>query len=57
MQTEVVCELKLTARPEVAVALTVNGAAPYVTLLSAPKAMVCAAGFTVKLRATGVAAE
>ena len=56
VQTEVVVEAKLTARPELAVALTVNGAAPYVTSLSAPNAMVCAAGFTVKLRATGVAA-
>ena len=29
VQMKGVCELKLTARPELAVALTVNGAVPY----------------------------
>jgi len=57
VQTEVVVEAKLTARPELAVALTVNGETPYVTLLSAPNVITCDAGFTVKLCVTGVAAE
>ena len=39
--------LKLTVRPDEAVALTLNGASPYVLLASAPKVMVCAAGATV----------
>ena len=56
VQTEVVVEAKLTGRPELAVALTVKGATPYVTLPTAPNVIVCAAGLTVKLRATGVAA-
>ena len=43
VQTEVVVEAKLTGRPELAVALTVNGAAPKLTLPSAPKVIVCAA--------------
>jgi hypothetical protein len=37
VQTEVVFELKLTAKPEEAVALTVNGAVPTVRFASAPK--------------------
>jgi len=40
VQTDVVCELKLTARPELAVALTVNGAEPYARLASGLKVMV-----------------
>ena len=56
VQTDVVVEAKLTARPELAVASTVNGAAPELRSLSAPKVMVCGAGLTVKLRVTGVAA-
>jgi hypothetical protein len=32
VQTELVCELKLTAKPDEAVALTVNGAVPYTRL-------------------------
>ena len=56
VQTDVVVEAKLTASPELAVAVTVNGDTPYVTLLSAPKVMVCDAEFTVKLRVTGTAA-
>ena len=40
VQTAVVCELKLTVKPEEAVALTVNGAAPKGWFPSAPKVMV-----------------
>jgi hypothetical protein len=57
VQTEIVVETKLTAKPELAVAATVNGATPYATPLSAPKVMVCDAELTVKLCVTGVAAE
>jgi len=39
VHTEVVVEVKLTAKPELAVALTVNGAAPKVTALKALKVM------------------
>ena len=49
VQTEVVCELKFTVKPELALALTVNGAAPKTWFESAPKAMVWVAGLTVKL--------
>ena len=56
VQTDVVVEAKLTASPELAVALTVNGETPKLTLLSAPKLMVCDAALTVKLCVTGVAA-
>jgi hypothetical protein len=55
VQTADVAEAKLTPRPELAVAPTANGAAPKVTALSAPNAIVCDAGLTVKLRVTGVA--
>ena len=48
VQTEVVVDAKATVRLEEAVAPTVNGDAPKVTLLSAPNVMVCAAGLTVK---------
>jgi hypothetical protein len=44
VQTEVVVEAKLTARPELAVAATVNGDTPYVTPLSAVNEIVCDAG-------------
>ena len=40
VQTIVVGDEKVTASPEEAVALTVNGAAPYVLLASAPKVIV-----------------
>src|ERR1017187_3640905 len=40
VQTAVVCELKLTVRPEEAVAPTVNGAVPSARFESAPKVMV-----------------
>jgi hypothetical protein len=40
VHTEVVCELKLTARPDVADAVTVNGAAPNVLLASPPNVIV-----------------
>ena len=56
VQTGVVVEAKLTAKPELAVAVTVSGDTPYVTLLSVPKVMVCDAELTVKLCVTGVAA-
>jgi hypothetical protein len=56
VQTDVVVEAKLTDIPELAVAVTVNGETPYVTLLSAPKVIVCDAELTVKLCVTGAAA-
>lgn len=40
LHTGVVCELKLTARPELAVAVTMNGALPQGCFESAPKVMV-----------------
>lgn len=52
VQTEVVVEAKLTARPEFAVALTVYGETPNVTLLRAPKVMVCAAPLAEELCVT-----
>jgi hypothetical protein len=56
VQTAVVVEAKLTANPELAVAVTVNGDTPYVAPLSAPNVIVCDAALTVKPRVTGVAA-
>ena len=56
VQTDVVVEAKLTASPELAVAVTVNGETPYVTLLNAPKVIVCDAVLTVKPCDTGAAA-
>src|SRR5256885_12368576 len=41
-------DAKLTARPDEAVALTVNGAAPYVLSIRGPNVIVCAT-FTTKL--------
>jgi NADPH-dependent 7-cyano-7-deazaguanine reductase QueF-like protein len=52
-----VCELKLTGKPEVAVAATANGAAPNATFESVPKLIVWGAFVTLKLSLTGVAAE
>jgi hypothetical protein len=56
VQTAVVWELKLTARPEVAVAVTANGADPNAPLDSVPNVIVWAAFVTLKLSLTGVAA-
>src|ERR1035438_6110141 len=56
VHTFVVWELKLTVRPEEAVALTVNGAAPNARFESAPKVMVWLACVTWKVWFTGVAA-
>jgi hypothetical protein len=53
VHTEVVVEVKLTVRPELAVALIANGPTPTGTLLRGPKVMVCGvaplAALTVKL--------
>jgi hypothetical protein len=49
VHTDVVCELKLIVRPEVADALTVKGEAPNVWFESPPNVIVCLSGFTVKL--------
>ena len=56
VQMVVVSDLKLTASPELAVALTVNGAVPNVLLRSGPKVMVWLAFVTVKLWLTFEAA-
>ena len=48
VQTDIVAEAKLTARPGDAVALTMNGAAPIVWFASAPNTIACVAR-TVKL--------
>ena len=56
LQTFVVCELKLTVRPELAVAFTVNGAAPYASFDSAPNVMVWLPCVTWKLWLTDGAA-
>ena len=56
VQTLVVVEAKLTARPEEAVALTVNGVALKERFESVPKLIVWLTFDTVKLRLTGVAA-
>jgi len=56
-QTEGVVEAKVTANPELALALTVNGATPSVTLLKEPNTIICDAKLeTVKDWVTGVAA-
>ncbi|MGH9564095.1 MAG: hypothetical protein ACRD3S_21795, partial [Terracidiphilus sp.] len=58
VQTLVVCEAKLTAKPESAVATSVNGV-PTVCAPGLLKAIVCAckaAAFTMKLCEMGVAA-
>ena len=41
VQTDVVFDVKVTARPEVAVALSGGTVAAIVTLLTGPKVMVC----------------
>jgi hypothetical protein len=56
VQTAVVWELKVTARPEVAVAATANGAAANATFDSMPNVIVWEAFVTLKLSLTGVAA-
>jgi hypothetical protein len=56
VQTVEVVEAKLTANPELAVALTANGAAPNTWLDKLPKLIVWLLGVTVKLWLTGVAA-
>jgi len=58
VQTVCVAEAKLTARPEVAVPVSVNGV-PTVCVAGVAKVIVCAvsaAALTAKLRVTGVAA-
>jgi hypothetical protein len=55
VQTADVVEAKLTARPELADAETVNGV-PTVWVAIVPKVMVCASPLTVKLCETGAAA-
>ena len=56
VQVPVVFEEKVTARPEVAVALTVMGEALMATLFNEPKLMVCVPWFTLKLCWTCAAA-
>ena len=56
VQKLVVVDVKLTGNPEVAVALTVNGAEPSAWFESAPKVMVWLPAVTWKLWLTGVAA-
>jgi len=56
VHTAVVCELKPTASPELAVALTAKGEAPNTWLASDPNVMVWFSGVTGKLWLTGVAA-
>jgi hypothetical protein len=51
-----VAEVKLTVRPELAVAPTRNGDAPKIVLLKGANAIVWDAEATVKLRVTGGAA-
>jgi hypothetical protein len=41
VQTDGVVELKLTASPELSVAVIANGAAPSTTLLNEPNVIVC----------------
>ena len=55
VQTLAVVELKLTGKLELAVAESVSGV-PTVWVAIAPKVMVCASPFTVKICETGVAA-
>jgi hypothetical protein len=56
VHTDVVCEAKLTASPELAVALTVKGAVPIGSFASVPKAIVWLAWVTEKLWLTADAA-
>ncbi len=55
VQTLVVCETKLTGKPEVAVAVSVSGE-PTVWVPGLLNVIVCIFPFTKKLRETGVAA-
>jgi len=56
VQTDKVVDVKVTARPEDAVALSVKGAVPYAWLERAPNVMVWLPCVTGKLWFTGVAA-
>jgi len=56
VQTDVVVEAKLTARPELAVAAIGNGPVPKPALLKDPKVMACDPWLMVKSWATGAAA-
>jgi phage tail protein X len=56
VQTDVVVEAKLTANPELALALTVNGEAPNTWPNKLPNVIVWLPGVTVKPWLTGVAA-
>jgi len=57
VHTGKVVEVNATESVELAVADIVNGATPNVTLLKAPKVIVCGVLLTVKLWITGVAAR
>ena len=57
VHTACVVEVKVTARPEVAVAEMLKGDTPKVTLAGVPNEMVCVPEVTVKDCVTGVAAE
>jgi hypothetical protein len=56
VQTAVVVEAKLTAKPELALALTVNAAVPNTRLDKTPKLMLWLSCVTWKLWLTGTAA-
>jgi len=49
VQTEVVCESKLTLKPELALALTANGEEPSALVDNGPNVIVCGMGVTWKL--------
>ena len=55
VQVVVVSDTKLTARPDDAVAVTVNGGVPILWLANRENVMVCASFVTGKLCVTGVA--
>jgi hypothetical protein len=55
VQTLVVCEANVTARPELAVAVKVKGV-PTVCMAGVLNVIVCGSAFTAKLWGTGVAA-
>ena len=57
VQTDGVVEVKLTGRPEVAVALRLKGGVPSNILPMVPNEILCEACATAKLRMTGAAAE
>lgn len=56
VQTEVVEDVKLTGKPELAVAFSVSGV-PAVWVEMGLNVMLCAIGLTANVCATGVAAE